>query len=57
MRSLYFVAPRRVVGAALAEAVAFPVKYGCAAVGRVARLGVEVSREWRGRLVVGCQTT
>ncbi|MGH8906981.1 MAG: zinc-dependent alcohol dehydrogenase [Egibacteraceae bacterium] len=38
---------------ALAEAAAFPVKYGYAAVGRVARLGAEVSREWRGRLVVG----
>ena len=37
---------------ALAGTPAFPVKYGYAAVGRVAQLGAEVSPEWQGKLVV-----
>ena len=35
----------------LTDTFAFPVKYGYAAVGRVAELGAEVSREWHEKLV------
>jgi 2-desacetyl-2-hydroxyethyl bacteriochlorophyllide A dehydrogenase len=37
--------------AALAGSLAFPLKYGYSAVGRVAEVGQEVSRHWQGALV------
>lgn len=38
---------------ALAQAFAFPLKYGYAAVGRITTLGADIGREWLGELVMG----